>query len=144
MRNILLWDQILGQLNAGTYGPAPTYTQPTVDVAAFGADELPDLPVPWRANLDPVADLEVSWTELQHNLTLMLDDGVITAQETARAFSNVRMTEKGRRMFALRDEGERYSRPMRHQVKQAGFGLSRLAFPAFAVIVLAWMVLDAF
>ncbi|MEL6574149.1 MAG: hypothetical protein AAFQ64_21090 [Pseudomonadota bacterium] len=150
MRNILLWDKILKQLQSGAYGPAPTYARHSLIASAVGSFDLVDAPIAsdletffGRPDFDPLADLEVSWTEAEHNLMLMADDGIITADFTAKAVSNVRLTDKGRRTFELRNDGNRLSSPISHLSIRTSTAFNRLAFPLAASAVVLWFVLDA-
>lgn len=141
MRNILLWDKILTQLHSGAYGPAPSYAQRLTDTLAFGANEFLNADVLGRADRDPFQDLQVSWTELEHNLSLMADDGVITADFGHKEIKNVRLTEEGRKVFAMRDDGQRYSQPIKHIANETNSILARYGFPLFGAAALVALFL---
>ncbi|MEL6377139.1 MAG: hypothetical protein AAFQ04_08090 [Pseudomonadota bacterium] len=132
VRDIVLWDRILNQLQSGAYGTAPSYGQ------------VLELEGPSCAEIDPSTDLDVPWDELEYNLALMHEDEIITADFSHRAISNVQLTERGRRLSDLNDEIERHSHPVRHMAKRINTFAPLFALPLFGLGLAALFALGAF
>ena len=139
MRNILLWDKIMSQLEAGEFGPAPTYKVDPVETAIAVGETFAQAEMPMGIYSDPFLDLNVSWIELEHNLVLMAEDGLIRADFNSKSVANVQLTDKGRRLFAVRNEGERLSSPVNSFVRKANLEIPKLVFPVFAIGAVIWM-----